>query len=62
MSSKGKKVLEQYYNKYNITLRGYVKIIKVARTIADLEGSDEIADYHIIEALQYRKNAFGEII
>lgn len=62
ISSKGKKVLEQYYNKYNITLRGYVKIIKVARTIADLEGSDEIADYHIIEALQYRKNAFGEII
>ncbi|SCJ48310.1 Competence protein ComM [uncultured Clostridium sp.] len=62
ISSKGKRVLEEYYNRYNITLRGYVKIIKLARTIADLEGSDEITDYHIIEALQYRKNAFGEII
>ncbi len=62
ISSKGKRVLEEYYNRYNITLRGYVKIIKLARTIADLECSDEIADYHIIEALQYRKNVLGEII
>ena len=59
---KAKRVLEEYYNRYNITLRGYVKIIKVARTIADLDCSDEIADYHIMEALQYRKNVFGEII
>lgn len=59
---KAKRVLEEYYNRYNITLRGYVKIIKVARTIADLDCSDEIVDYHIMEALQYRKNVFGEII
>lgn len=62
ISYKAKRVLEEYYNRYNITLRGYVKIIKVARTIADLDCSDEIADYHIMEALQYRKNVFGEII
>lgn len=62
ISYNGKRVLEEYYNRYNITLRGYTKIIKIARSIADLECSDEIVDYHIIEALQYRKNAFGEII
>ena len=62
INSKAEIILEECYNKYNITLRGYTKIIKVARTIADLEGRDEIMDYHIIEAIGYRKNVFGEII
>ena len=62
ISKSAKKVLEEYYSRYDITLRGYTKIIKVARTIADLEGSIEIMDYHIIEAMGFRKNIFGEII
>ena len=62
LSKNAKRVLEEYYSRYNITLRGYTKIIKVARTIADLECSNEIMDYHIIEAIGFRKNIFGEII
>lgn len=62
LSKNAKRVLEEYYSRYNITLRGYTKIIKVARTIADLECSNEIMDYHIIEAIGFRKNVFGEII
>ena len=38
----------------NLSSRGYSKILKVARTIADLECSKEIKEDHIIEALQYR--------
>lgn len=57
-----KRVLEEYYRRYDITLRGYTKIIKVARTIADLDCSHQIMDYHIIEAIGFRKNVFGEII
>ena len=48
-------MLESYYKNYDITLRGYTKIIKVARTIADLECCDEIMDYHIIESIGFRK-------
>lgn len=62
LSREGKKVLEQYYSKFNITLRGYTKIVKVARTIADLDEEEFIRDYHIIEAIGYRKNVTGEII
>jgi magnesium chelatase family protein len=38
-----------------ISARAYMRLIKVARTIADLESSDEIAVSHISEALQYRR-------
>lgn len=40
----------------NLSARSYFKIIKVSRTIADLERSTEISDAHISEALQYRQN------
>lgn len=62
LSEESKKVLKIHYEKLNLTMRGYDKIIKVSRTIADLEGSEKIQDYHIFEALGYRKNVDGEIV
>jgi len=38
----------------NLTARSYFKVIKIARTIADLEGVKEITTSHLAEALQYR--------
>lgn len=38
----------------NVSARSYIRLIKVARTIADLEGSPSIEKHHILEALQYR--------
>ena len=38
----------------NITARSYFKVIKVARTIADLAGEKQISTSHLAEALQYR--------
>ena len=35
--------------------RAYHRVIKVARTIADLDGSPDISDSHVLEALQYRE-------
>ncbi len=43
---------------YNLTLRSYNKIIKVARTIADLSGTEKIDENHLAEALIFKKTEF----
>ncbi|MGH7830732.1 MAG: YifB family Mg chelatase-like AAA ATPase, partial [Candidatus Binatia bacterium] len=50
----GEKLLEVAINKLGLSARAYTRVLKVARTIADLEGSDEIQTGHISEAIQYR--------
>ena len=42
------------FEKLNLSMRGYHKILKVARTIADLDESTEIDVAHIQEAIMYR--------
>lgn len=57
-----KKILEYYYKKSNVSLRGYGKVLKLARTIADLEGNKDIIEENLLEAFSYRKNINGEVI
>lgn len=47
-------LLKQAVNKFSLSARTYFRLIKVARTIADLDSSENIKDVHIAEALQYR--------
>ncbi len=47
-------LLTKAVEKMGISMRGYTRIIKVARTIADLAGEQEISPLHIAEAIQYR--------
>lgn len=54
LSLDAKTLLDQAAAKLDISARGYMRTIKVARTIADLEDSQEIIEKHISEALQYR--------
>lgn len=58
LSSEVKQFLEAAAKKYNLSARAYFKVIKVARTIADLEGATEIEVVHIAEAAQYRENVW----
>ncbi len=52
-----RKLLKQAADRLNLSARSYFKIIKVARTIADLAGSAMIEVPHLSEALQYRQNS-----
>ena len=47
-------MLRAAYDRLGLTARSYDKVLRVARTIADLAGSEEIAAPHVAEALQYR--------
>ena len=54
LSPEVEKIGQMAFNKYNFSVRSYNKILKMARTIADLEQSSEITNKHLLEAVRYR--------
>lgn len=46
--------MKQAMDELGLSARAYDKVRRVARTIADLDGSEPIREYHVAEAIQYR--------
>ena len=54
LDEKGEEILEKAFKNLKLSVRAYEKILKIARTIADLEQKTDIEYKHIAEAIQYR--------
>jgi len=54
LSSEGQSLMRTAMRQMHLSARAYHRVLKVSRTIADLEGSDTVQTHHLAEALQYR--------
>jgi len=54
IDDEGKRLLEMAIDRLGLSARAYTRILKVARTIADLENEERIKSHHLSEAIQYR--------
>ncbi len=54
VDDQGQKLLEMVTDRLGLSARSYSRILKVARTIADLAGEEQICQQHLAEAIQYR--------
>jgi len=50
-----RRLLEQAVDRFGLTARGHQRVLRVARTIADLDGRSEVGVAHVAEALRYRR-------
>lgn len=55
MDKESEKIMREAIRSLNLSMRAYNKILKVARTIADLEGKENLEKSHLMEAIAFRK-------
>ena len=57
--AEGKRLLLDAADRLPLSARGYHRVLRVARTLADLEASDHVRRIHVAEALSYRRVLLG---
>jgi magnesium chelatase family protein len=57
--SEGRKLLHDAAERMRLSARGYHRVLRVARTLADLDNSDTVRRLHIAEAVSYRRVVLG---
>lgn len=57
----GRRLLAEAAERMGLTARGYHRVLRVARTLADLEGMEAVRRLHIAEALAYRETVAGRL-
>ncbi len=60
LSAEGEELMRDAFDAMGLSARSHDRILRVARTIADLDGAEEIGVEHIAEAIQYRSFDFTE--
>ncbi len=55
LDAKATQLIEQAFDHFRLSMRGYTRVLRVARTIADLSGSSTVLSTHLAEALSYRQ-------
>ena len=55
LNTECEKILKKYIDKMSASMRGITRVLRVARSIADLERSENIAPHHLLEAISYRR-------
>jgi magnesium chelatase family protein len=60
LDEEGEALMKAAFDAMGLSARSYDRILRVARTVADLEGSDRILSHHLAEAIQYRTYDFRQ--
>ncbi len=58
LDAAGTALMKGAFDRMGLTARSYDRILRVARTIADLDGAERIGVEHLAEAVQYRESAY----
>ena len=61
LDAEGEALMHAAFDSMGLSARSYDRILRVARTIADLDGQKNISAEHIAEAIQYRTYDFREV-
>ncbi len=59
LDERAQKLVESAFNKMSLSARAYDRLLRVSRTIADLEGAETIGAEHVAEAIQFRQPILG---